>query len=86
MSSKADKAAIEVNQTNNDTLSICSYAKNKKIEVYTIAFMVDNATAKDMLRLCATDAKHYFDASDRNRLLSAFSGIAKAINQVRLAQ
>ncbi|WP_062236288.1 pilus assembly protein TadG-related protein [Aureimonas sp. N4] len=86
LSSKADKAAIEVNQTNNDTLSICSYAKNKKIEVYTIAFMVDNATAKDMLRRCATDAKHYFDASDRNRLLSAFSGIAKAINQVRLAQ
>ncbi|WP_062207200.1 TadE/TadG family type IV pilus assembly protein [Aureimonas sp. AU12] len=86
LSSNASTATTQVNQTNSDTLSICSYAKSKKIEIFTVAFMVDNTVAKSMLETCASDAKHYFDASNSSKLLSAFSGIARAINQVRLAR
>ncbi|KQT85763.1 pilus assembly protein TadG-related protein [Aurantimonas sp. Leaf443] len=85
LSSPASKAATEVSETNKDTLSICTYAKSKRIEIFTVAFMVSNSTAKTMLETCASDAKHYFDASNRSKLLSAFSGIARSINQVRLA-
>jgi hypothetical protein len=39
-----------------------------------------------MLQGCATDAEHYYDASDPEALLAAFSGIAQSLSQVRLAR
>jgi len=71
---------------NAETLSICTYAKNNKIEVFTVAFMVDDADAKTMLQSCATDSEHYFDASDPDKLMAAFSGIARSLSIVRLAR
>jgi len=52
----------------------------------SVAFMVDDAAAKTMLETCATDSEHYFDASDPDKLLAAFSGIAQSLSQVRLAR
>lgn len=78
--------AQQLGQTNTDTDAICDYAKSKKIEVFTVAFMVDDATALNLLKNCATNSKKHFDAKNRDRLLSAFSGIARSINQVRLAR
>ena len=71
---------------NTDTETVCTYAKSKKIEVFSIAFMVDDGAAKTMLQNCATDVAHYYDASDSAKLLSAFSGIAQSLSQVRLAR
>ena len=42
--------------------------------------------AKAMLEGCASDASHYYDASDPEKLLAAFSGIAQSLSQVRLAR
>lgn len=78
--------ATQQAQVNKDTLSICDYAKSKNIEIFSVAFMVDDTNAKSMLQNCATDASHYFDASDSAKFLSAFSDIAQAIKQVRLAR
>lgn len=71
---------------NTDTETVCTYAKSKKIEVFSIAFMVDDGAGKTMLQNCATDANHYYDASDSSKLLAAFSGIAQSLSQVRLAR
>jgi Flp pilus assembly protein TadG len=71
---------------NDDTLSVCNYAKSKAIEIFSIAFMVDDGPAKSMLQDCAADAEHYYDASDSTKLLAAFSGIAQSLTQVRLAR
>ena len=73
-------------QTNKDTTALCNYAKTKKIEIFTVAFKVDDTDAKTMLQGCATDAEHYYDASDSEALLAAFSGIARSLSLVRLAR
>lgn len=78
--------AAQRTATNADTTTLCNYAKAKNIEIYTVAFMVDDAAAKTMLQSCATDADHYFDASDPAKLLAAFSGIARSLSVVRLAR
>ncbi len=86
LSSSAATAVTQVAKTNNDTKAICDYMKTNKIEIYTVAFMVDNADAKTLLQNCATDPEHYYDASDSEKLMSAFSGIAQSLSQVRLAR
>ncbi|MEZ5802498.1 MAG: pilus assembly protein [Rhizobiaceae bacterium] len=85
LSSTAATAAKQLAQTNADTLSICSNMKKQNIEIYTVAFMVDDETAKTMLESCATDKNHYFDASDTSKLLEAFTAISKSLRVVRLA-
>ena len=85
-SSNASTAKSQFEQTNSETQSICDYSKSKGIDIYTVAFMVNNADARKLLQSCATDSAHYFDASNRDMLLSAFSGIARSISQVRLAR
>lgn len=86
LSSTASTAATQLAQTNADTKTICDYAKTNEIEIFSVAFMVDNADAKSILEYCATDTEHYFDASDPDKLLAAFSGIARSLSQVRLAR
>ena len=78
--------STNVTTTNNDTKALCDYSKGKKIELYTVSFMVTNAVAKTLLENCATDKAHYYDASDTAQLLSAFRGIADAISKVRIAK
>ncbi|MBX3569345.1 MAG: VWA domain-containing protein [Rhizobiaceae bacterium] len=82
-------AANQLNQfkqVNADTLSICTYMKAQNIEIYSVAFMVDDADAKALMQGCATDSAHYFDASDSDSLLAAFSGISSSLRVVRLAR
>lgn len=86
LSTNATTAATQLEKTNSDTKAICDYAKSKQIEIYSVAFMVDDPTAKSILEYCATDAEHYFDASDSEKLMTAFSGIAKSLSVVRLAR
>jgi Flp pilus assembly protein TadG len=85
-STNGNAGAVEYKKVNDETNDICTYAKNKNIEVFTVAFMVDNNDAKAMLQACATDAQHYFDASDPDKLMSAFDGIAQSLQVVRLAR
>ena len=85
-SSTAATAATQLATVNKETVDLCTYAKTNKIEVYSVAFMVDDAAAKKTLQDCATSAEHYFDASDPEKLLAAFSGIAKSLSVVRLAR
>jgi Flp pilus assembly protein TadG len=72
--------------TNTDTTTICDYAKGQEIEIFTVAFKVEDSAAKAMLQGCASDQSHYYDASDPDKLLAAFSGIAQSLSQVRLAR
>lgn len=82
----ASANATQQTQTNTDTTTLCTYAKAQKIEIFTVAFKVDDGAAKTMLQGCATDLAHYYDASDESKLLAAFSGIAQSLTQVRLAR
>ncbi|MBA3446126.1 MAG: VWA domain-containing protein, partial [Pseudaminobacter sp.] len=86
LNSNPAAAKVEVGNTNADTASICEYMKTNKIEIFTVAFMVDNDDAKSLLEGCASDKDHYYDASDSEKLAAAFSGIAQSLTHVRLAR
>ncbi len=76
--------ASQAVQTNNDTRAICTYAKSRGIELYTVALAVPSQSARDLIRDCATDSAHYFEARDNAGLIDAFSAIAASIDTVRL--
>lgn len=83
----ANANAAQIVQTNNDTLAICSFMKTQGVEIFTVAFMVEEESAKTMLESCATDpSTHYFDASDSDDLLAAFENIGNSLRVVRLAR
>lgn len=86
LSGTAATAATQTTQVNTDTVSICTYIKSHNIEVFTVAFMVDNDASRKMLTDCATDATHFYDASDAAKLAAAFQGIGDSLQQVRLAR
>lgn len=73
-------------QVNKDTETACNYAKSKNVEIFSIAFMVDDGAAKIMLQDCATDAHHYYDATDSAAMLAAFQDIGQSLTNVRLAR
>ncbi len=64
---------------------LCTEMKKKGIEVYTIGFQVTTA-AKNLLIGCATDSKHYYDATSGEALRQAFRDIALKISQLRLSK
>ncbi|WP_371126194.1 pilus assembly protein TadG-related protein [Bosea sp. (in: a-proteobacteria)] len=86
LNSNATTAANQVTKVNNDTLSICTEAKVKKIEVFTIAFAVTDLAAKTMLQSCATSTNHYYDATNAAALTTAFQSIGQSLTSLRLSQ
>lgn len=64
-----------------NTKKTCDAAKAKSIEIYTVAFMAPS-NGQALLKYCATDSSHYFQAESMSDLLAAFKKIgAKAANQ-----
>jgi Flp pilus assembly protein TadG len=83
--SEPDYAANR-DQTDNWTLEACKQAKDAGIEVYTISFGNDiSAKAQAVVKSCATDAAHYFDANDAAALTQAFQAIASQVGRIYLA-
>jgi Flp pilus assembly protein TadG len=67
--------------------SLCTAMKatvdGGKIEVFAVGFQV-NSTAKTLLKNCATDDSHYYDATTGDALKAAFRDIALKISTLRL--
>lgn len=76
----------QLTATNQDTASICTYAKSKGIEIYTVALAVKSTAARDLLQSCASDPSHYFNADDSSSLARAFADIAASIYRVRIVE
>ena len=68
------------------TSDLCTNIKAKGIEIYSVALMVDDTSAQKMLRDCASDPAHYFDATDTAALQEAFQLIAKSLQTPFLSQ
>jgi len=77
--------AAQIVKAYQDQDAVCAYAKDKKIEIYTIGFGVNDATSLAHLQSCATDSAHYFDAKNSAGLIQAFKTIAGALSNVRIA-
>jgi len=85
LSSNATTAATQVTKVNTDTSAVCTEAKAKKIEVFTVAFAVTDVAAKTMLQGCASGLDHYYDATDAAALAAAFQSIGQSLTSLRLS-
>ena len=67
--------------------SLCTAMKAQvgggKIEVFAVGFQV-SSSAKTLLKNCATDDSHYYDATTGDALKAAFRDIALKISTLRL--
>lgn len=83
----ADKDAVS-----NNALAICSNMKAKGIEVFTVAFNLDELSPSDRtraeatLRGCGTDVSHFYDALDSDKLKTSFRDIAMKLSTLFLAK
>lgn len=72
-------------QANDITKAVCDEIKSKEIELYTIAFEIDDATTKDLLKQCATSSDFYYDAKNAADLKDAFDKISNEFRDIALA-
>ncbi|NOU07194.1 MAG: TadE/TadG family protein [Hyphomicrobiaceae bacterium] len=72
--------------------SVCTNMKNAGIEVYTVAFGLDQLSAAEgskaraTLQGCGTDIKHFYETLTPSDLKSAFRNIGLSISKLRLVQ
>ncbi len=76
----------ELSRTYKDMLATCATAKAKKIDVYTISFMVEDERAKEAMKACASSLSWNFDANDSSGLTKSFENIARTFRSVILVK
>lgn len=74
-------------QADTWTKELCDNIKAQKIEVYSVAFDIGSDTvARDLVKNCATDADHFYDAADSASLIAAFDAIAASLQALHLSK
>jgi hypothetical protein len=74
-------------QADTYTKELCTNIKAQKIEVYAVAFDIGSDTvARDLVRQCATDAAHFFDASSSADLIAAFQAIGSQLQALHISK
>jgi Flp pilus assembly protein TadG len=68
------------------TASLCRNVKSDEIKVFTVAFMVTDASAKKLLKDCASDSSMAYDASSAAELAKAFDDIGSSLMALRLSK
>ena len=65
--------------TNEDTAALCESIKSEGIEMFTIAFRVENSITQNLLMNCASSPQHYFDAGSNESLVQSFKNISESL-------
>ncbi len=77
-------------RSSNDAERLCSAMKKDGIEIFTIGFMLNEATAKSTLKSCASadghGVTHYYEAADGASLHQAFLDVAQDIQRLALTR
>ncbi len=76
--------ATDTAQANMYTSELCTNIKAAKVEIYTVAFEVNDPTIKQILEDCASASNKYFDAANASDLSVAFEKIAADFAPLRL--
>lgn len=70
---------------NEKTLAACTNAKADGLEIFTIRLEEPDKTTGMMLKDCASDADHFFDAPSSSQLDEVFSKIRQKIVSIRIS-
>ncbi|MGJ8559420.1 MAG: vWA domain-containing protein [Litorimonas sp.] len=73
------------NKADQTTRDLCGAVKDQKIIIYTIAYEVNDASTRDLLKGCATLEKNYFNAQNAGQLRKAFEEIANTLVNIRIS-
>ncbi len=85
--SPSNPALVPRNRSVGDSITagLCTNIKDDGIEIFTVAFDVDDVATEQLLRNCASDGeRNYFLASDNDELRSVFRAIGKHLRSVKL--
>lgn len=72
------------NNADDTTRRLCERIKNDDIKVFTIAYEVNDAPTRNLLRNCATSSDSYFNATSAAELNAAFETIGNSLNELRI--
>lgn len=72
------------NVANKFTRKVCDEIKAQGIEIYTIAYELEDSKTKQLLQECASHLTYYFDASDAEALNRAFKTVSAYFSNVSL--
>lgn len=75
-----------VTEANDYTKEICDEAKLLVIEVYTMAFDLDDDDTKDMLKDYATEDSYNYDAGDAEDLQAAFAVTGRDLAELAISK
>ena len=84
--SKTDKThdGNDEGAANKLSIELCQKINSEEIEVFSIAYDMKNASAKRILRNCASEKEMFFDARNAGELEKAFQEIGASLFKVRL--
>jgi Flp pilus assembly protein TadG len=85
-SGRADHEGANAGDANRVTRELCENIKRDDVIVFTVAFAVNDASIKTLLRTCATAPAYAFDAGNAAELNRAFDDIATALSRLRLTE
>ncbi|EEE43836.1 TadE/TadG family type IV pilus assembly protein [Roseibium alexandrii] len=67
--------------------TLCDAMKAENIEIFTVFFDTGgSAFGDDLMSYCASGSDYYYEADNKDELITAFSNIAKRIQQIYLSQ
>lgn len=85
--SSKNASARAATALNARAVQTCTQIKTKGVEIYVVAFDAPPGSADEaLLKGCATDAAHYFNATDGAGIRRAFTAIGRRIGNLRLTQ
>jgi hypothetical protein len=77
-------------RSNNNAEMLCGEMKKDGIEIFTIGFMLDSTSARDVLSKCASkdtgSVQHFYEAADGTALNQTFEKIAANIERLALTK
>lgn len=71
-------------RADNATKSLCTNIKAAGIQIFTVAFSVNDADAERMLRDCASRPEYSYNATSSDALLDAFERIGAQLQSLRV--
>lgn len=69
------------NKTNEDTSALCTLIKSKGVEIYVVAYGIDDAATTALLKGCASSESRYFEAGSTAQLKKTFEAITQQLGR-----
>ncbi len=75
-----------ITKQNNLVRKACDYAQKQGIIIYSFAYQVRNAQAKQLIKDCASDPEKYFDPPTNTQLVKYFEEVADELRNLYLSK